>query len=199
MRNLHDNFRGGMDIIMIKDRKLLFMIFTIACFIAVGVCYIVDNAINKQVTWSAYPLLSILFGWLSISPVFIKKHGIISSLCASTLLVIPYIYFIEKITPVNNWFIPLGLPSAITGIITIWVIYLLFRFLKISIWYKEAISILLAGVIASPIINYYVDAFLNEKTSSLNLFINIFSCAVTSAVLGIIGYIKGRGKSSDNN
>jgi len=173
---------------MSKNRKLIFMLFTWACFIAIGVCIIVNVAIDKQITWSAYPILSIIFGWLIVSPLVIKKYGLAISLCALMLFVFPFLYFLEKITPNHSWFAPLGVPSAIVGIIAGWLIYLLFRFLKISLWYRSAIAVFLVGVIANMIIGHYVDAFLSTESSFLNRFINIFSCVAVSALLVILGY-----------
>lgn len=181
---------------MLKNRKLIFMLFSLACFIAMGVCLIVDVAITHTITWAAYPLLSIPFGWMIPSSLLMKKHGIILCPCVLTILGLPYLYLLEKLTPVSDWFFPLGLPSAITGILLGWAIYGLFRFIKINIWYKAAISVLLAGVIASPVINHFVDAFTGTGPSFLSYFINIFSCVVAASVLGIIGYRK---KQSENN
>jgi len=184
---------------MFKNRKLIFILFTLVCFIAMGVCLIVDMAITHRITWSAYPLLSIPFGWIAVSSLLIKKYGKVLCPCVLTLSVLPYLYFIEKITPVSDWFLPLGLPSAVTGIIVGWIIYFLFRFIKISIWYKAAISIFLAGVIASPIINHFVNAFAQIEPSFLNSFINIFSCILVSAMLGILGYRKSKARTMGTN
>lgn len=183
---------------MFKNKKLIFMIFTLACFIAMGVCLIVDLAITRQITWAAYPLLSIPFGWMIVSPLCVKKHGIVLSPCVLTLVVLPYLYFIEKITPVSGWFFPLGLPSAVVGIVAGWVIYFLFRFIKINLWYKAAISFFLLGAVATPIINHFVDAF-TEESSFLSNIINVFSCVIASAILGIIGYRKNEAKKTENN
>lgn len=184
---------------MFKNKKITFMLFTLVCFIAMGVCLIVDMAITQQITWSAYPLLSIPFGWIAITPLFIKKYGKFLCPCVLTLSVLPYLYFIEKITPVSDWFFSLGLPLAVTGIVIGWIIYFLFLFLKISTWYKAAISVFLAGVVATPITNHFVNAYAQIEPSFLNDFINIFSCVIVSAILGILGYIKNKAKTLDSN
>jgi len=184
---------------MLINKKLIFMLFTLACFIAMGVCLIVDMAITKQITWSAYPLISIPFGWIAVSPLFIKKYGKILCPCALTLLILPYLYFLEKITPVSDWFFTLGLPSAVIGIVVGWIIYFLFRFIRINIWYKVAISVFLAGVVASPIINHFVNAYTQTEPSFLNDFINVFSCIIVSAILGILGYRKTKARAESKN
>jgi len=184
---------------MLKNKKLIFMLFTLACFVAMGVCLIVDMAITKQITWSAYPLISIPFGWVAVSPLLIKKYGKILCPCVLTLSVLPYLYFLEKVTPVSDWFFPLGLPSAVTGIVVGWVIYFLFRFIRISIWYKASICVFIAGVIASPITNHFVNAYTQTEPSFLNNFINVFSCIVASAILGIFGYRTTKAKTESKN
>lgn len=175
-----------------KNRKLLFMIYTLACFVAVGTCLIVDIAINRQVTWGAYPLLSVSFVWMAASPVFVKKHGVILSLCTFTLLVAPYLYLLSRITPVTDWFMPIGLPSFVCGIIALWILYPLFRYAKITIWYKTAITVILLGVVISPVINYFADIYTGEEPFALNRIISLFSCIVAAAVISILAYVKSQ-------
>ena len=179
------------------NRKLLFMSFTLVCFIAAGVCLIVNMAINQQITWAAYPLLSILFGWAVLSPLLIKKHGPVLHLSALTFLIFPYLYLLSNITPVSDWFRPIGLPAAIAGVIAIWILYPLFRYAKINILYKSAIAVFLLGVIISPVIEYFVDIYLGDNPFAWYRFINIFACFVASAVLGIWGYAKSKQASSN--
>jgi hypothetical protein len=104
---------------------------------------------------------------------------------------------LEKITPVESWFFPLGIPSAIVGLITIWVIFLIFRFLRISLWYKSAIAVFLAGVITNQIISYYVNNFLNTGPRLLNNIINTASCVVLSVVLFILGRNRSKARSEN--
>ena len=176
---------------MLKNKKLWLMVFALSCFIAIGTCVIVDLAINRKITWGMYPILSIPFGFLIITPLIAKKNGMVLSLSSLTISILPFLYLIEKITPVKEWFCPLGLPITIFSIITIWISYFILRFLKINVWYKVAIVVFICGVIMSPITNYFISASnLAEGNSSLNTFINIFSCVVLAAVFGICGYIK---------
>jgi len=173
---------------MSKYQKFILMSFSIACIISIITCVIVNVAIDRQITWSVYPILSVLFGWLVFSPLIIKKHGLPLSICSLTLFTLPYLFFLDKITPVESWFIPLGIPSAIAGMISVWVFYLLFRFVKISLWYKLAIAVFIAGAIVSPIINSYVDVYLNAEPRLLNTIINIASSVILSAAIAFLGY-----------
>jgi len=169
------------------DGKILLIIFSLLCFIAAGTCAIVNFAINRQITWAAYPLISIALGWVVAAPLFFKK--LIASLCALTATV-PYLYCMDKLTPGPDWFGKLGLPIALVGIVFSWAAYLLFRFAKINAWYKTAIVLLAAGVVVNPAIDYIVG-----ETSALNLSISIFSGLFMSAIFCIIGYIRNKAKS----
>ena len=183
------------NLLHIIDRKIIFLAFSVFCLIAIGTCIVVNYAIDQRITWAAYPILSVLVGWLIIIPSVFRKY--IGSLCVLTVSVIPFLYFLERITPVHDWFYPVGLPAAIVGIVYVWAIYLLFRYIKISLWYKLAISVFLSGVIDNLIINYFVDAFVNTKTTQLAYFISIFSYVLVSALFLVLGYTKNKMKNAD--
>ena len=178
--------------IMSKNRKLIFKSFSIACAISIITCIIVNIATEQQVTWAAYPILAVPFGWLVFSPLLVKKHGVLLSICSTTLFVLPFLLILEKITPVKDWFAPLGIPTAIVGMATIWVIYFMFRFLRISLWYKSAVAIFIVGVFASPIINDYIDSFLSNEPRLLMTIINIIAFIAISVAIFVIGYKRNK-------
>ena len=180
-----------------KNRKVLFIGFTLTCLVAAGVCLIVNIAINRQITWAVYPLLSIPFGWASLSPLFVKKHGFVLHLCALMLLVFPYLYLLSKITPVTDWFMPIGVPSAIAGIIALGILYPLFRFTKMNVFHKFAITFFLLGGIISPVVNYFVDIYLGVEPFAWYRYFSVFSCIIASAALGILGYVKSKQKPAN--
>ncbi|MCL1834663.1 MAG: DUF6320 domain-containing protein [Oscillospiraceae bacterium] len=175
-----------------RNRKLFFQVFSICCFIAVLTCIIVNVAIDRRITWSAYVILSVAFGWLVVSPVFIRKYGIVLSLCSIMLYVLPYLLLLEKITPVDGWFMPLGLPSGIIGIIAMWVFYLLFRFVRISPWFKAAIVVFICGAAINPLIQRYTDSFLNETQPFFLRVINYAAYVAVTVALVIIGVKRRR-------
>ena len=176
---------------MLKNKKFWIMVLGLGCFIGIGTCLIVNLAINGKITWGMYPLVSIPFGFLILLPLFAPKNKIVLSLCAVTILVFPYLYFLSKITPTKDWFIPLGLPIAIASLIVFWILYILLRFIKINAWYKASITIFLCGVIMSPTINYFINkSGFARGNGFLSTIINIFSCVVLSAACVIYGYTK---------
>lgn len=179
---------------VIKSKGFLFLSFTVACLAAIWVCLIVNTAINRQITWAAYPLVSIPFGWAIVSPLFVKKHGIILLLCALTLLILPYLYIMSRTTPVTDWFMPIGVPSAIAGVIASWILVPVFRFAKMNRWYKSAVAVFLLGVVLGTPIEYFADIYQNVKPFAWNRYLDLFLCIIASAVLGIMGYRKSKPK-----
>ena len=180
---------------MSRTKKFILISFSVACIIAIITCVIVNIAIDKKVTWATYPILSVPFGWLLFTPLLIKKHGITLSLCSLTIISIPFLFLLEKITPVHGWFIPLGIPSAIVGVPVIWVIYILFRFLKISAWYKTSLTVFLGGVLANVVIGYFIDMHLSAKPISLDTILSAAACLVASVAIFIIGYKKNKARN----
>ena len=176
---------------MLKNKKIWIMVFALCCFIGIGTCLIVNLAINGKITWGMYPLVTIPFGFLILLPLFSRKNRIAITLCAVTVLVFPFLLFLSKITPIKDWFTPLGLPIAIAGLILLWILYFLLRFIKINAWYKASIVIFLCGAIMSPTINYFINkSGIAKGNGLLNTVINIFSCVALSAACGIYGYTK---------
>ena len=185
-KKLERLFHKGINVILM-NKKIWLMIFTLMCIIAMGVCAIVDYAINNAITWGYIPLLSIVFGYLIIMPMFAKKHNIVLSLSSLTITILPFLYFMEKVVPVKEWFYSLALPISVVSIVGIWISYLAWHFLKISEWYKSSILIFMWGLIISPIINHISDGL---PYISFQNFINVFSCLVIVIVCGMYGYIK---------
>ena len=179
------------------DCKIIFMLFTLMCFLAAGICVIVNYAIEGRLTWAAYPIISLVPGWLIITPLIFRKYTL--SLCVLTAVAAPFLYLMNIITPEPDWFYGLGLPVTAVSAVFLWVIYLLFRFVKISVWYKAAISCLLGGVVVNPLINYLTDSFLKMEISVLELSINLFSYLAASVVFWIAGYMRKKAKAAGDN
>jgi len=182
---------------MYKNSKLVFGSFSIACIIAILTCMIVNFAIDRQITWAAYTILSVPFGWLVLSPLSIKKYGAALSLFSLTIFTVPFLFVLDRLTPVESWFAPLGIPSAIVGAIAAWFFFLLFRFVKTSVWYKSAITVFIAGVLINPVINYIVYKFVPDQSSLLSTILTAAGCLILAIALWITGSKRKTGKTED--
>ena len=191
------NYAG--EIPMLKYSKLVLVSFSVACLIAVLTCLIVNFAIDRQITWAAYALLSVPFGWLVLSPLVIKKFGSALALLSLTLFVLPFLFVLDRITPVDSWFVPLGIPSAVAGVIAVWIFFLLFRFVKINNWYKSAITVFVTGVVVNPVVNYYVDRFVIDQSSLLSTILTATGCLILAIALFIVGHKRSKADSAMRN
>lgn len=179
-------------------RKLSFMLYTLGCFAAIGACVIVNLAVSGGLTWAIYVIYSVPFGWAAGAPLWLKNwwgRAVPLSLAAVSVLALPYLYLLAGQTG-GGWFMPLGLPCGIIGVVTLWAVYCLFRFAKIGLFYKLALTVLFAGAAVGPAVNWFAHRFAGRPAGALDTFINIFASILTAAVLAIIGYMKtarGRG------
>ena len=176
------------------DKKVCLMIFTLSCFIAMGVCLIVNFAINQHITWAAYPVISVPLGWMIFSPLIYRKYTM--ALCVLTVAIAPYLYLMDMITPAPAWFYGLGIPIAVIGVAFFWAIYLLYRSINISIWYKAAITAFMAGIVNFMTDNF-VNGFLRTKDPLFVVLINVLSCIVIAAIFGVIGYMRNKVKAAE--
>ena len=173
-------------------RKFSFMLYSLGCFAAIGVCVIVNLAVSGALTWAVYPILSVPLGWAVGAPLWLRNtnRGVLLSLAAATVLAPPYLYLLAGQTG-GGWFWPLGLPCAAVGIVAAWLVFALFRFVKISVLYKAALCVLLLGAVASPIVNRLADNYAGLPADGLNTFINVFASVLAAAVLAIVGFMQG--------
>ncbi len=121
-----------------KTKKRPFIGFTIFCVAAIGVCLIIDAIVNVRITWAFYPLISIPFVWLLCLPLLAQKHRVVAILSIFSLLLLPYLYLIYGIPPDIGWFTPVGIPSAVAIILSVWGLFVLYARTKVSMIYKVA-------------------------------------------------------------
>ena len=171
-----------------KKGRLALLLMSLGCVVAIGVCLIVDFAVNGEMVWSWYPLISVLFAWVVFAPLTVGvKLGRWLSLAAASLAVLPFLYFLERLTPAKGWFEGIAVPCAVMTIIATWLMVLLARFSKISKWFLAAISVFIYGVVVATAVRVFVSNYLGESIFSLDNFINFFACTAAAIILVIIG------------
>ncbi len=176
--------------IEIKDKffKIVFQIFTVLCITGIAASVICDFSLNKAITWSLYPLISIIFLWIICTPALIlKSHKILSSIIAITIVVFPYLYILDKITDINSWFKPLAVPITITSLIAIWVSIIVFYILKKKFWYFCSFITFIFGIIVNGIVQYYVNQYTGTNILTLSLLINVSACLLLTVLFAFLG------------
>ena len=175
------------------QRRVLLVIFAIACFIGVGVCFICNIAINATLTWAMYPLLSSLLALVVLAPLLlVRKRPLAAALGALSIAILPYLWLMQMQTPVGGWFMSLGLPIALMGIAALWISLWLCKVLRRNVWYLLSILVLFHGLVLSSGINYVVDSFVGMSPSMLEIVIDVFSSVLASIALAVIGYWRGK-------
>jgi hypothetical protein len=171
-----------------KKNKLMFLLLSFGCVVAMGVCLICDIAINGGMLWSGYPVVSILFGLVALAPLTLGgKRGRWLSLLAFTIAVLPFLWLLERLAPVGGWFREIAAPAAVIFLAATWIMALVIKFVKISRWYVAAIAVFLYGVIGGTAVRFYVSGFLGQNLFSLDNLINFFACTALAVLLVIMG------------
>lgn len=171
-------------------RKIAKLIITGSSILAIVICIICDLALSNGLTWSLYPISSIVFAWLVIIPLFhFNKNNIIIALSSLCVFIIPFLFVIEHLTDGDKWLIPLGIPLSIATIIYFWLVCYLFTKTNLNKWYASGIAFILA-IPLSLIINYTVFKFSN-KILYFDVWdaLSIGLLVVVSIVLFSIGFV----------
>ncbi len=101
--------------------RVVFILFSAALFIAVMVCLICNLAISGTLTWSLIPVSSIAFAWAITFPGIISgRKGILLSLSALSILIVPYLLLLSRLTKVREVF-TIGSAIAVISIVFLWI------------------------------------------------------------------------------
>lgn len=126
------------------EKKEYSIILSSLFLIAIIVCLICDVTINNMFTWSLLAVVSILFAWGILFPTMkLGKKGIVWSLVVFTILLLPYLYVLEKLLLVPNLFL-IGACISLVSLWYIWSIYFLFKVLMKRAYMVVGIAFLLA-------------------------------------------------------
>lgn len=126
------------------EKKEYSIILSSLFLIAIIVCLICDVTINNMFTWSLLAVVSILFTWGVLFPTLkLGKKGVVWSLLVFTILLLPYLYILEKLLLVSNLFL-VGACISLVSLWYIWSIYFLFKVLTKRSYMVVGIAFLLA-------------------------------------------------------
>ncbi len=126
------------------EKKEYSIVVSSLFLIAIIVCSICDVAIHNMFTWSLLAVASILFAWAILFPIMkLGRNGISWSLLVFTILLLPFLYILEKLLLVPNLFL-MGACISLVSLWYIWSIYFLFRVLVKRAYMVVGIAFLLA-------------------------------------------------------
>lgn len=109
-------------------RLILSLSFTGLLCMGVIACAIVDVAVTNSFTWSLYPISSILFGWCVLFPSLLSgKKGLLPSMIVLTVLTVPYLFALDRISAAGGLLLKVGAPAATLALLFFWSVWLIMR------------------------------------------------------------------------
>lgn len=170
--------------------NITFLIASILGFAGIVTCLVVNLAMNQQITWGVFPIVSILYAWISALPVvLVKKQRAGASMLVASLLLLPFLYILSHYT--GGWFFSLGIPCAVGGVVFAWVL----RFVwmgGLSVWNKLAITALATAAIDAGVDFALYRAGMAGRFPSTGEYISLLGLLAGAVVLVVIGLLRGK-------
>lgn len=156
-------------------------IFSLILFTGIAVCAICNIAVSHTVSWSLYPISSIVFAWLVLIPIIrFGKKGICGSLVVCSICIAPYFLVLNKLIKISKLFLPVSLRMAFIGVVYLWIIFILFTALKNRKLLAAAITLLLA-IPADLAITFTLSGMISESIDGWDIM--GFSIVTIAAVI----------------
>lgn len=177
----------------IAKNVVISVLFSVTLLIGIMVCGICNIAISGNLSWSLIPMASILFVWvISFPSIMFGKKGIIKSLIALSVFVIPYIYLLSRILKVNELF-RLGTVISLIALVFSWIIFAIFY--RIGKTRKLVAFGITALLIVPFVIIVNVLLFKMIKTPIFDVwdFMSIFILLILAIVFFICDYAEKKG------
>ena len=141
----------------ITFRRMAGAIYSIVMMLGIAICVICDLANLGALTWSLYPISSIIFVWAAFFPIIVlQRNGVLISLCLVTLLLIPFIWVLSCLTGVGMVF-EAGWRISAAVILYLWIVYVTMKIWRKRKWFATGIAIF-GGIILCIVINLIVSA-----------------------------------------
>lgn len=170
--------------------------------IAAVVCLICDYAINNSLTWSPIPIVSLIFTFSIVFPLlYCKTKRIRKSLIVLTLLILPFLYILEKaislVTDHAEMLMTIGLAPTILGAALLWALYIIFTVKNPrNYWFRGAVGAVVTGIF-SVAINFSVNAALGhqQRDNILDSAINLAGTILITFLFLALGIAKKQRES----
>lgn len=169
-------------------KLVLSLSFTTLLLIGIIVCAIVDVAITNSFTWSLYPISSIIFAWCVLFPiVYSGRKGIIPSMIALTVLIVPYLFALDKIAATEGSILKAGVVVAAISMIFLWSVWFVMKRCKKRKLLGAGISTILAAPIC-VLINYSLSLTLTPEAGAFDVWDVLDIVILVVAGLALISF-----------
>jgi len=178
-------------------RKIAFMGIVMLCLIGMGVPMVVNLAVSGAITWALYPILANAYAIAVCTPLLAKRNSAALWLASASAFTLPFLYFLDILTPGREWFMGLALPIYAINVIAVWICFFIAKRAK-NKWLGSALIVFISCVIISPVVNLLVLNFIRQFAAVsamgtwLDIAITVTVGIVVAAVLLIVGFSKRR-------
>jgi len=165
--------------------------FSLLLLLGAIVCAICDLAITGTFTWSLLSNSSIVFSWLVLYPIIkFGKKGILYSIIAISILIIPFLYVLDNLINSGELFLPIGIRMAFISIVFLWLIFTIFKKLSLRILLAFAISFLLV-IPFNMIANAILSKLISEPLLDVWDFLSFSIIGIIAMVL-FVSYLRNQ-------
>lgn len=174
-----------------RSRKILNILgitFTVLSFLSILICMICDLALTEALTWSLYPLVSVIFAWFLIIPIFLwGLRGIVRSMIALTVLIIPYLFLLKCIIGGTDPIMAVGVPVSVISLVYMWIMYFMYAKTRLYVYAATAFALLLSTPFTWAV-NYIVDRIVADSSRPMSLYIvNVMASIFSAGCILVIG------------
>jgi transcriptional regulator with XRE-family HTH domain len=175
-----------------KTLNIAIGVISLIFLISIFICILCNLATTKTISWSIVPSCSIVLAWFIIMPIirFKKNKWTISLLCLS-ILIIPFLWIIEKNTSINGWLNSIGIPIVIASLSYLWGVVYLFGYTKINKWYGVSIAFIIM-----PILDIIIDIVLGRLLIDYFFLLTMLGAVIISLTFFYIGFWRKNKKKS---
>lgn len=173
-----------------NNRLVLTMVISAISLLAIIVCIICNYAIERNLSWALFPVSSIIFVLLVTMPLilWVKKRTIMSLIMLSVLIV-PFLFVLEKIIGIEGLLMPIGMRVSAIAVIYLWLIFFLFSNSKVYTYVSTAI-VLFAGLPVAWGINTVVSKFTGQPVTDIWDVLTYSILAILGIAVFMFGYAK---------
>ena len=176
-----------------KENSKALSIVSVLFLTSVFVCILCNSVISKKLDWSLYVVGGEVMAWFFLAPFLLrKKHALVLSLTALTILIVPFLFLLDSLVPTHNVIFPFVFPILLICIVSLWILALLFIYTKIRRIFLVAICFILVGVIDNLLLNRFCQQYFHLDNTNISVWISALSCGFIAVLLFISGISKGK-------
>ena len=172
---------------------IISILFSVTLLIGIMVCLICNIAISGNLTWSLIPVSSIVFAWvISFPSIILGKRGVVVSLIALSVFIIPYLFLLGNLIKVKEVF-SVGAVVAATSIVFLWMIAAIFNHIGKT---RKLIALGITFLLAIPfviIVNVILSKMIEEPIFDIWDMLSVFILFIFAFVSFICDYAKKKG------